>query len=290
MGDELTRARVDTVDLLFGSINARLDGSPLVMMLDVDGTLAPIAPTPAEAGVPAATREILRRLVGQPNVVAALVSGRAVADAWKIAGVDGMWVIGNHGVEWRTPSGEISASAEAIEFEAVIERASELLRPLEQGARGTLIENKRWTLSVHFRLVSERETAQVIARAEEVARRLGLRTTRGKKIVELRPAIGVNKGTAAVEFAEQHGAFASHGSVLYAGDDRTDEDALRELRARSPRAVTVRIGGDDGDDDGDTETSAEFVLESPEQLRRVLEWLVTRRANLARGIARASAP
>ncbi|MFI5243216.1 MAG: trehalose-phosphatase, partial [Gemmatimonadales bacterium] len=72
-------------------VAARLDGTPLVLMLDVDGTLAPIAPRPEDAAVAPATREVLERLVASRGVHVVLVSGRAAADARGIVAVNGVW-------------------------------------------------------------------------------------------------------------------------------------------------------------------------------------------------------
>lgn len=142
-------------------------------------------------------------------------------------------------------------------------------------APGAFLENKRWTLSLHYRLADPSPVPALLTRAREVAGAYGLRTMEGKKILELRPPPRIDKGTASVAFAERHGALRQAASALYAGDDRTDEDAFRELRSRSSRAVTARIVA--ADDHRTEETHAEFALASPDELRQVLEWLAARR-------------
>jgi trehalose 6-phosphate phosphatase len=96
----------------------------------------------------------------------------------------------------------------------------------------------------------------------------------GKMMVELRPPVNIDKGTAAVALSDRLGVGAE-ASLLYAGDDRTDEDAFRALRRRNPRVVTVRVLSDG--DGGDGKTDSEITLRSTEQLRRVLELLAARR-------------
>ena len=78
-------------------IEARLGGTPLIVMLDVDGTLAPIAPRPEDAAVAPKTRELLERLIASRGVQVVLVSGRAASDALALVGVSGVWTVGNHG-------------------------------------------------------------------------------------------------------------------------------------------------------------------------------------------------
>jgi trehalose-phosphatase len=253
-------------------IGSRLDASPLALLLDVDGTLAPIAPTPALAQVPAATRLVLEQLAQQPGVVLALVSGRSAHDAARMVGIPNAWVIGNHGYELMSPAGEISVWPAATDFEVSMAEAARLLAPIEM-IEGALLENKRWTLSVHYRNVAYGAT-DLVNRVRSVAADLGLRVTDGKKVIEVRPPIDVDKGTAALAFALRYEALTT-GAALYAGDDRTDEDAFRALRP-SGRAVTVRV-----DDDDSVVTGAELTLPSPAELHDLLGWLAHRRLEKA---------
>jgi len=271
----------DTSAALFASVGDRLDGSPLAVMLDVDGTLAPIAPTPSNAAVPHSTRSAIRELATLPDVVLALVSGRSATDAWRLAGVAGAWVLGNHGTELRTPGGDLTVDERIRSFEDAIERAARILSKEFESVSGVIVENKRWTLSLHYRLVEPRETPALVARAQEVAGTLGLRVLSGKKIVELRPPVSIDKGTASVAFAQRVGALGASGSAMYAGDDRTDEDAFQALRSASARAVTMRILS--AEDGRGRPSAAEFLLHSTEELRDLLEFLVARRT---RGSAR----
>ena len=273
MTTQLTGAGADS---LITSIGTRLDGSPLVVLLDIDGTLAPIAPRPELAAVPANTKDILRRLAKLPDVAVVFITGRSAADARRMLDVENTWIIGNHGLELTTSRGEVIADPAVAVFEPKVREAERALEPLRRSVEGMLLENKRWSLSVHYRLVDPDAAPAVIERAIEVARELGLRSTEGKMVVELRPPLRINKGTAAVALAERLDATSDRASLFNAGDDRTDEDAFEALRQLNPQAVTVRVKG--AGDDVSVPTHAEFVLASTDELRRVLEWLVARRA------------
>ena len=87
---------------------------------------------------------------------------------------------------------------------------------------------------------------RLAAAVDAIAGQLGLHVAAGKEVLELRPPVQVNKGTAVVSLAERLGGFDDGASVLCIGDDVTDEDAFRALRARSPRCVTVRVAGEGG--------------------------------------------
>ena len=245
-------------------------------MLDVDGTVAPIAPTPAGATIPPETRETLRRIVRLPATTLTLVSGRSAADTTRLAQVDGAWIIGNHGFELRNPDGSVDVAESVLPYKHAVAEAA---RQLEAAANipGALVEPKGWTISYHYRLVAPADIPRLLERARSMAVAHGLRITEGKKLVELRPPVEINKGTATVELASRLGALERNGCVIYAGDDRTDEDAFRALRGRSPRAITIHITAL-SDERLEPPTVAELAMESPAELREALDWLVGYRA------------
>jgi trehalose-phosphatase len=254
-------------------IEARLGGSPLVVMLDVDGTLAPIVARPEDAAVAPATRTILEKLVAMPNVNLVLVSGRAASDANALVRVKGVWTVGNHGFEIVSPNGELETDPDLADQSAAIAQAARELEPIVARVHGAKLENKRWTLSVHYRLAARDAVPPLRAEVERVAMGLRLRMTDGKEIVEVRPVSNIHKGTAVVLLGERLHAFDKHASVVFVGDDRTDEDAFRSLRARFPRAVTIRV-----DESGEDKTAAEIRVRDPAAVHDFLEWLAARRA------------
>ena len=255
----------------------RLARSPLLLALDIDGTLAAIAPTPEAAFVPDDTRRTLASLADKPGVRVAFVTGRAAQDGRRLAGVSHTWTIGNHGVERIDPAGELHVNEEAASFANQIDEAITLLARDVGAIPGVFLENKRWTLSVHYRRADRGDVPGVKAAVQAVAARLALRVMHGKEIVELHPPVTINKGIAIVELASITGAFDGgllRGSVLYAGDDRTDEDAFRVLRERSRESVTIHVGHLEPLGKGSSATAAEFSVPDPSGLRELLEWVL----------------
>jgi trehalose-phosphatase len=202
-----------------------------------------------------------------------LVSGRAASDANRIVGVSGVWIIGNHGFEVVTPAGELETDPDLANQSAAITQAARDLEPIVAAVAGAKLENKRWTLSVHYRLAARDAVPALRAQVERVALGLRLRMTDGKEIVEVRPIAHVDKGTAVVMLGERLGSFGSGASVVFIGDDRTDEDAFRSLRARFPGAVTIRV-----DESGEEETAAEVRVRDPAAVHGFLERLAASRA------------
>jgi trehalose-phosphatase len=230
---------------LADALGALAAARPLVLLLDVDGTLAPIAPRPEDARVPDGTLALLAALAARPHTHVALVTGRAPAAARRLVPVPGLWVIGNHGAEHESPDGEhavhpaVAAHARALRA-AVAEVTAEVA-----GVPGAVVEDKGWSASVHFRLADAGDAERVAGMARAVAGRHGLAARDGKMVVELRAPAEVDKGTAALALLGRLGADRPGAGVLAAGDDVTDEDLFRRLTETRPGGaapVTVRVG------------------------------------------------
>jgi len=249
-------------------VRARLDGTPLVVMLDVDGTLAPIVARPEEAAVPAATRRSVAVLATRPATHVALVSGRAAGDARRMVAVSNVWVVGNHGAEVVSPTGEESVDPLVAPHEAAVAQARATLGRLLAPVAGVLVEDKRWTLSVHYREVDPQVVPLVQVSVQRVAQELGLRVHEGKMVYEVRAPVRVDKGSAVLALAQRLGGLREGAALLFVGDDRTDEDAFRVLRHRAAHALTVRVA-----EGAPTDTVAEFTVRDPAAVRELLDVL-----------------
>ena len=250
-------------------IAPRLHGTPLLVLLDIDGTLAPIAPRPEDAKVPPETRRTVAALAAREGVHVALVTGRAAADGRRMVAVGRTWVVGNHGAEVIGPEGETTVDPALVPYQQPLAQAARALQQLVAPIQGVIVENKVWSLSVHYRLADPGVGPRLRATVDEVAEKLGLAVTSGKMVVEVRAPVKVDKGTAVLALAKRLGALDPAASLMFIGDDVTDEDAFRLLRARAPRAVTVRVA-----EHLETPTAAEFVVRDPAAVRETLEWVL----------------
>ena len=239
-----------------------------MLLLDVDGTLAPIAPRPEYASVPNDTRQILTDLSALPDVRVVVISGRSADDARRLVGVPRVWIIGNHGIEVAAPGAEEPTAREAVAAYAgpIAEAAARATR-IADSLPGVIVENKRWTLSVHYRLAHPGVVPSLSARIAAIAKELGLSLTGGKEVLELRPPVEIDKGTAAILVAEELGALIDGASILCAGDDRTDEDMFRAFRSRHPNAITVWVGPESAVD----RTTAQFHVPDTAAMCELLE-------------------
>jgi len=152
-----------------------------------------------------------------------------------MVGLPELLYIGNHGMErrqgeevWAHPGA--AAARRAIDAALAEIGAALADTPL---AMTTIIENKRLTGTVHYRLAADPDAARAALAPlmAAAAARHGLRMTEGRAILELRPDIVVNKGTAIADLARERGL---RGAV-FLGDDLTDVDGFRALRALRER-------------------------------------------------------
>src|SRR4051812_35587304 len=194
---------------------ARLTGSPFAIFLDIDGTLAPIAPRPDAARVPPETLVVIAELTRLSDVHVEVVTGRAVADARRLVPLDHVGVIGNHGFEILGDDGAMIITPEAHAFRGALDSAVARLATLERKHSGLVVEDKTWTISAHYRLAERDVVPEITRQVTAIGRDLGLSITEGKEVLELRPPIRVNKGTAVLEFARRVGVTGAIGSAIY---------------------------------------------------------------------------
>lgn len=254
------------------ALGSRLAGTPLVVLLDVDGTLSPIAPRPEDATVPAATRDAVASLARARDTHVALVSGRGARDAHRLVGVDGVWAIGNHGFETIAPDGALAIDERVTPFERALGAVRERAATVVASVHGARLEDKGATLSIHYRLADAAEVPRLEREIVAAAEASGLRVTRGRKVIEVRPPIPVDKGTAVLTLARQLGATERSASIVFAGDDTTDEDAMEALRGWHADSVTIHVEGEEP-----RATRAEFRVRSPELLGKWLAALAAMR-------------
>ena len=227
-------------------LRAQPDRSAL--LFDVDGTLAPIAPTPDEASVPAETRELLEQLAPRFGLVAC-ISGRQALEARKLVGIDSIAYCGNHGFEYLEPGAtEADVDPRIAEGSALVrtfaaEQYGDALR-----AAGVRFEDKQSICAFHWRGARDEFGARALLEQVAVnAREQGLSSHWGRKVLEIRPELEVDKGDAIEAVLSR----ADVKLALYAGDDLTDLDAFAKLHAmaesgRLDAAICVGVGSAEG--------------------------------------------
>lgn len=243
------------------------------VFFDLDGTLAPIVDRPELAAVPARSRELLERIAGRYRL-AGVVTGRRAVEARRIVGLDGLTYVGNHGFEVLAPGG---AEADPVPALAGSERlAAEHAAALDQPEledAGLRTEDKAAIVALHWRGAADEEAAA--AKAREIASGAesdGLVTHWGRKVLELRPPVRLDKGTGLASVL----AGSAVRTAFYAGDDRTDVDAFRalaELVAAGTLDAAVAVAVDSEETPSEVAEEADLVVAGPDGFVPVLEAL-----------------
>ena len=219
--------------------------SHILLLSDYDGTLTPIVGRPVDAVLSPETRDELKQMSERPDFSVGIISGRSLPDIKMMVGLNGIYYAGNHGLEIEGPDlNFVSPSARAAQTQ--IKVLSGQLSARLGNIEGVIIEDKGLSLSVHYRLVKEGEEKTIA----EIFRWITtpwlnegkIRVTSGKKVWEVRPPIGWNKGKAVETISQKikQSLAIEQPLTLYLGDDVTDEDAFKVLHY--PKGWSVFVG------------------------------------------------
>ena len=249
-------------------IEKSLKGKFIYLFLDYDGTLAPIALTPGMAVMPEKTKDILRKLSKKSNYKIAIISGRALKDLSKRVGLKNIVYAGNHGFEIKGPKISFKSPVPFLYKKTLKEIKVKLGKSLSS-INGVLIENKGFSLSVHYRMVDNRNIPVVKARFYTVIFPYELtnnvQVKPGKMVLEVKPPTSWDKGKVVLWLLERRklAIRTKKREVLpvYIGDDKTDEDAFGSLEGSG---ITIFVGRS-------KKTKARFYLKNPEEVTRFLE-------------------
>lgn len=251
----------------------RSDPGRAAILLDVDGTLAPIVDRPDDAAVPEATRELLRSLAERYALVAG-VSGRRALDARRIVGLDEIAYSGNHGFELLPPGDAEPFPDPSLDgHDGDARRFVDGLDARDLERTGMRVEDKGAIVALHWRGSENEGEAEVLAREiESAADWRGLVAHRGRKVLEIRPNVPINKGIAVAALV----ASGPVKSALYAGDDRTDVDAftaLRTLREDGVLDATACVAVSSDEAPPEVSASADLTVNGTEGFVAVLRSL-----------------
>ncbi|MFC1632147.1 trehalose-phosphatase [Candidatus Omnitrophota bacterium] len=241
-----------------------LNGRQPVLFLDYDGTLTPIVQRPELAVLAEPMRAMLKQLAKKYTL--AIVSGRTREDVQNLVKLDNIYYAGSHGFDICGPSlSMIQPQAEQAQpkISAIKEDLDKKLRAIS----GLFIEEKKFSLALHYRLVKqESDLVKIKQEADKIIQQdQTLRLISGKKVYEILPDIDWDKGQAIRWLMQGLKISWPESSVIYIGDDTTDEDAFRAVRTRGTAILVA---------DQPKESAADFRLSSPEEVRELFEKII----------------
>jgi trehalose 6-phosphate phosphatase len=239
---------------------------PLGFLSDVDGTLAPIVPKPEDARVPDATRALLQQLTAK-GVKVALITGRRLSTARRTVGLDDVIYAAQYGLTvWL--GDHVETAPGLAEYQALAGRVERDLQFLPETIPGVQVVNKEGLLAIHYRRAERPGAREAILEAMErsqAAKRF--RLIEGRMVVELRPPIPADKGTALEMLVARLGL----RGVVCLGDDTGDIDmfvALRRLRGGGLAGATVVAASEEASPE--VAQAADYTVEGPQGV----QWLL----------------
>jgi len=235
-----------------------------VFFLDYDGTLTPIVSRPDLAVISEEMKATVVEL--SEKFTTAIVSGRMREDVQKLAGVENIVYSGSHGFDILGPniSMIMPAAKEAI---PIVDKLSKQLKKELGDIKGILFEEKKFSLAVHYRLVEDEfQVAKIKEAVDEAVKEYStLRVMCGKKVFEILPAFDWNKGKAIRWIMQTLKISWNDVSVVYIGDDTTDEDAFRAVRTRGAGILVS---------DKLKESMADFQVSTPDEVMKLFKKVI----------------
>ena len=243
------------------------------ILLDVDGVLAPIVEQPDDAHMPETTRRPLIEVAKRYGIVAC-VSGRRASDARRIVSLGSIAYLGSHGSEI------LRAGTIAPELDMELQGWAERVRAFAGQAFDedlrrlrVRLEDKEAIAALHWRGVPDEEDAQAavegVARAAEDA---GFVTHWGRKVLEIRPPVRIDKGMGIVRLLHD----TELAAAIYVGDDLTDVDAfhgLDELAATGRIGTVIKVGVKSDEGPPQLEQEADHMVDGTNGVRELLQAL-----------------
>jgi trehalose 6-phosphate phosphatase len=242
----------------------RVAAAPHVLLcLNFDGVLTPLADHPDDVELPEDNRRVLRSLAQLDAVTVAVFSGRGFSDLQKRVGVPAALCAANHGLEIGGPSVYFVEPTAAMFRDCVKELAADLAARL-QGVPGALVEDKGLTVSVHYGGVpgGQRDGVRRCVQFALANANHPFLLSAGNLVLDIKPRVSWTKGNA-VAWLRHHLGEAGL-LTIYIGDF-TDEDVFAALRDE----VTVEVSNAPA-------AAAAFYLEGPAEVHAFLEWLFNR--------------
>jgi trehalose 6-phosphate phosphatase len=252
----------------------RAEPARSAVLLDVDGVLAPIVQHPDDAHMPETTRRPLIEIAKRYGVVAC-VSGRRASDARRIVALGSIAYLGSHGSEILLPG----SVAPAVDRE--MQNWTRRVRAFADEAFGeelrrlrVRLEDKEAIAALHWRGVPDEDDAEAAVReVAAAAEKAGFQAHWGRKVLEIRPPVRIDKGAGIVSLLRDVDLTAA----VYVGDDVTDLDAFRgltELVDMGRLGTAVRIGVRSDEGPSKLGQEADWMVEGTDGVRELLKSLL----------------
>jgi len=219
-------------------IESAVQGKTLFTALDFDGTLAPLNNDPEAVEISAEMKKRVKNLALRCHV--AIMTGRDLDDIRERVGLEELFYSGSHGFEIAGPRESGLFFEAGKEFLPVLNKAEELLPGIIGDIPGVLIQRKRFSISIHYRMVERERIRELIEKAGRAVKSIGGLVARNdKKALEILPGMTWNKGSALLWILEAAGMTDQDSFAISMGDDVTDEDMYKAVKGRGAGIIVT---------------------------------------------------
>ena len=250
-------------------LKKKLIDKHVFLFLDYDGTLAPIAKSPDRAVISYKTKNLLKKLSAKPNYKLAIISGRGLKDIKRMVGLKNVIYAGNHGFEIEGPKIKFSNPVSS-DYKIGLKKIKKDLKKKLSSVKGILLEDKGFSLALHYRLVKKELIPRVKTIFQETIThhlvKNKIRVKPGKMVLEIRIAVDWDKGKVVLWLlAREKFSHKNKKSFIpiYIGDDLTDENAFNALKNKGLTVVVSKA----------TDSSAQFYLKNAKEVSKFLKYI-----------------
>lgn len=250
----------------WSELSIKIKNHYICVFLDYDGVLTPITNTPCQAVLPKKIKCILKQLARKSNLMLAIISGRSIKNIMDMVKIKNIIYAGNHGLEF----GDSQTTFElplSLQYKTGLKQLkSELTNRLTK-IKGALIEDKKTSLSLHYRLANKADIPAIKSVFKStitcVKMEDQIKTFSDKKTLEITPNISWNKGKIVLLILTLLHSLLKHKNIMpiYIGDSLTDEDAFRVLKKYG---ITVLVGSS-------KRTQADYYVRNTCEVKELLE-------------------
>ncbi len=241
------------------------------IITDIDGTISKIVPTPMEATVSQDMKNTVEKLLHRYPLTG-VVTGRSIENAFDMLEIKELIYIGNHGLEY-LKNGEIHIDSDIEKYVPLIKEVAGKIKAKLKDKDCILFQDKGLSFTVHYRLCDDageiREIALDIISKVEGSKQLKI--AEGRKVIEIRPPIGHDKGTIIEKLILENNI----KKIVYLGDDITDADAffkLNELNGiNKVKSVNIVVSSRETPDF--VKQNADFYVNNVDEIQKFFDWL-----------------
>jgi trehalose 6-phosphate phosphatase len=245
-----------------------------IIVTDIDGTISTIQSLPHEAVITRNMEDVLTK-IQKKFMLLAIITGRPLSDAFKMIDIPGILYIGNHGMEYQK-NNSVVTDKKILKYIPKINKLYEKLKA-EPNIKmsGIILENKNACLSIHYRLSENPQIARknILQTLKNIKIVEELQIKEGKKIIEIRPPVGNDKGVIIKKIVKKYHT----KKLIYLGDDITDVDAFKEINNLSNnnnfQGISIVVQSDETPEF--VLNNADYYVKSVEDVKKFFNWLLS---------------